>query len=556
MSDGNTGASSVSQAIELIKSARKAEARSMLLQILQENPQNEQAWVALAACAASKSEFERSIQQALKLNPINTQALQLAQQNKIELPAAAKIASKTLKKKAKKRSGGKKRGGSRLRRILLLLLIIFALGAAAIYVLQSQEEDETTASDEVISTEEAEVVSTGEAEIVTTEEPEVVSTEAVEVESTEEPEIVATEQLEVESTEAVAEAATEIPTETPAEVPTELPTEVPTEVPTEEASPESTITPTRRPITSPTEISINTPIPDQGLFTSDSPADYLVSMEVQAGVNEETLRSSDVYEPTDRLNLVVEISDHGDPLSLTAIVQSQNSDASSRNVVNRLLPAGTAQRVIISIQQPVGEWQPGVWTVQFQINNATVQETSFTIAGAEVALPPSPEPESATIDETVEATETLAASPTAEEPAVKPTLRLVFDDESIYLMNISGENIDVSTVRFIQTDLNDTEIAFEVLNWQQGPSTTVGSVYQLQPDSCFRLGVRQGLASSTPPDCIRLSQWRVAAAHNLFWVKRENGADTFAIRLEDQEIAECEIAVGICEFALPENTEQ
>jgi hypothetical protein len=73
-------ASQLHQAVELAEAGRRDEARQLLWQYLQTQPQNEVAWLWLATVAADQSEYLRALQEVLRINPGNQQAQQAVAQ--------------------------------------------------------------------------------------------------------------------------------------------------------------------------------------------------------------------------------------------------------------------------------------------------------------------------------------------------------------------------------------------------------------------------------------------------------------------------------------------
>ncbi len=65
------------QAVELAQTGRRDEARQLLLQFLQTQPNSEVAWLWLASVAADQSEYERALNEVLRVNPANARAQQL-----------------------------------------------------------------------------------------------------------------------------------------------------------------------------------------------------------------------------------------------------------------------------------------------------------------------------------------------------------------------------------------------------------------------------------------------------------------------------------------------
>lgn len=382
--------SDLNRAIDLIKRGQKDAARHLLISLLKENRHNEQGWLYLAACATSKSEFTHSIQETLKLNPYNQQALELAEKYDIALPEEVIAAKKSAKKQKKRREPSSGRSGGGLRRVLLLLiLLIVAVGAAAFLLTRGGDEAET----EALATQEATVEITAEATETEIEETEV-ATEAATQEAT--TESVAT----VEVTEEIA--ATEV-------------------VETEEAV---QATPTRRPS--------NTPRPTEPPATEEAPTEEV--------------------EPTP----------------------------------------------------------------------------------------------------TIRATATPEDEPTVAVPVGDAMLSLVYDQDSVYLINLTDENLDVSELRFVQESPTtpDDPIDFITTEWQNDNYQGAGSVYQIQPDSCFQIGVDVGSASTKPVDCVRLTQWQARREISQFWLKFEGGPDEFEVYQGETLVATCPLEAFSCDFAI------
>ncbi len=387
--------SDLNRAIELIKNGQKTTARHILISLLKQDRHNEQAWLYLAACATTKSEFSQSIQEVLTLNPNNADALKQAEKFNIPLPPEvleAQAAAKQSKKK-RRRETAPRTGGSRLRRVILLLLIIAAGGAALVYMQQQDEEADTEA---VVQTQEA-------------------TAEATDVQVT----VELTEEATAESTEVAAINETE-------------------EAETEEAP------------SSPTPRPTNTPRP------TSTP-----TQEIAAAVTEEIVET-----PT-------------------------------------LVPTATPTRTLAPTQTP-----------------------------------------------TPAATNTPEPTPT---PAANAMLSLVYDEDSVYIINLTDENLDISSLRFVQENpaAPDDPRDFEAIEWQQDAYRGPGSVYQIQPDSCFSIGIDIPSASAKPVDCVRLTQWQARRDISQFWTKFEGGPDEFLVYQGETIIATCFLDAFSCDISLP-----
>lgn len=70
-------ASQLHEAVQLAQTGRKEDARRMLRQVVQNEPNNEMAWLWLASVAADQVEYQHALNEVLRVNPANQQARQL-----------------------------------------------------------------------------------------------------------------------------------------------------------------------------------------------------------------------------------------------------------------------------------------------------------------------------------------------------------------------------------------------------------------------------------------------------------------------------------------------
>jgi hypothetical protein len=287
------------------------------------------------------------------------------------------------------------------------------------------------------------------------------------------------------------------------------------------------------------------------------------------GASADDLLEDEVFPPDAAINVVIDVESHGDPLTFT--IELATLTGATRNArAERTIEASTSETVIVPVTPPGGIWSPGNWAAQVEVNGERMQGVQFRIAEsnttAQNASTPrpsrTPAPDttataSSTATETPPPTRipTNTPPPTPTEVPIDPTTRLVYDDETLYIINITEELQDISGLVFVQEITDDDPQEFEALGWQQGSFRGEGSVYALQPDSCFQIGLNSGTAASTPDACVRLSSWQQANVVERFWLAHEDGPEFFLIMLNDEELIECEIAAGECEFELPESEE-
>lgn len=117
----------IEHAIELIQAGKKAAARAQLLGILEADPEHEEAWLWLAACAATREEHSRALREVLRINPDNRQArklvLRLARRAVFERSGRDYVAEKSLSRELPRR------------RLLLFALVVIASAASLLAAL-------------------------------------------------------------------------------------------------------------------------------------------------------------------------------------------------------------------------------------------------------------------------------------------------------------------------------------------------------------------------------------------------------------------------------------
>lgn len=69
--------SQLHQAVDLAQSGQREQARQLLWQFIQANPNHEVAWLWLASVAADQPEYQRALNEVLRINPQNAQARRL-----------------------------------------------------------------------------------------------------------------------------------------------------------------------------------------------------------------------------------------------------------------------------------------------------------------------------------------------------------------------------------------------------------------------------------------------------------------------------------------------
>lgn len=160
--------------------------------------------------------------------------------------------------------------------------------------------------------------------------------------------------------------------------------------------------------------------------------------------------------------------------------------------------------------------------------------------------------------------ETESPSPTATMPpsvmphptqtAVNGTIsqsegavRLVYDRQTLVLLNQSDADIDIRGLTFTQTQADGLTLSYLSDRWAGG-SRSPG---ELPPGDCFQIWTFDYQTLEKPDYCGTRHAWRRAADRRGFWLSDVPGA-IFKVQVGDILLAECSIRVGECVFDLPD----
>ena len=186
----------------------------------------------------------------------------------------------------------------------------------------------------------------------------------------------------------------------------------------------------------------------------------------------------------------------------------------------------------------------------------TATSTPTTIVAPAETIPPSAT--SADVSTLMSASTLTPIPPTVAElpPATAlPTVlypggqRFVvyYDDNSLYLLNASGSAGAVSPIAFERLDTLGVPLnRFDGWRWSR-------YYPRIEFESCLRIEIRSSPAYLRPSQCSSRYNSTVTASRGgdfVFWTAQE-GSSQFRVLWNEQEVARCEIAAGICEVFLP-----
>jgi hypothetical protein len=172
--------------------------------------------------------------------------------------------------------------------------------------------------------------------------------------------------------------------------------------------------------------------------------------------------------------------------------------------------------------------------------NLSATPTSRPTQTASPTKPPATATAARPTDAPTEQPITVNPEPTSSESAMPVLLR--YDDNSLTLVNISDQNVDVSFLSFVQTTADGRSLTFESQSWA---AESTQPLFALEPGDCFQV-IRDDYPLVDQPDfCNSRQGWRRVAFTRYFWISNDTDA-TFEVRWGSQVQAVCKIADREC----------
>jgi hypothetical protein len=286
---------------------------------------------------------------------------------------------------------------------------------------------------------------------------------------------------------------------------------------------------------------------------------------------------SAIYAQNLPLFIRIELAEHGETLNL--LLTLRPGEARGQDLIFRQeVPPQAAHSVVIPVKASSDTWALGEWQAILEINGQRIGETTTRIESGQVTaiLTPSSLQNSPGTPE-AEATEVAASTPAAEATAtVSPdssdssdsdnsdetirffpdtpvNVRLVYTPEALYLKNLGETPLDISRLVFVQ-EAGGELFRFDAQEWQAnfGDFRGPGSTYGLQAESCFQVGVDANAASIRARECLRLVAWKPRNLDGQFWVLNNAQVRQFEVFWGEEQVATCQVDLGVCEFGLPD----
>lgn len=246
-----------------------------------------------------------------------------------------------------------------------------------------------------------------------------------------------------------------------------------------------------------------------------------------------------------------------------AVVQGMENTSTATEMPTQPVPTGIPTETAELANSPSATTLPA--TASATATQTPLPTVTYTTSSTSTPIPTSSPTLTATLTHTatltptatLTATFTFTPSPTATaspsqalEPTVLyPTGRrfvLYYDENSLYLHNVSGDRVELRPFAFERLDEFDIPLnRFEGGRWAQ----FYAYVHHL---SCVRLLIGNAPAYLNPPQCqaYNAEVWPERGMSLDFWTPQA-GSTHFRVLWNNEEIARCEIAAGSCEVFLP-----
>ncbi len=158
------------------------------------------------------------------------------------------------------------------------------------------------------------------------------------------------------------------------------------------------------------------------------------------------------------------------------------------------------------------------------------------------------------ITATATSTPTETQAPPSKNVTTVPTvkypqgrhIRLYFNDNAFYLFSLVDERFAIEPITFERLEASGTPSnLFDGFEWAK--------LYPyIWPDNCMKAEIRGSQPYSPPSGCQGYNASRTFKRDEavVFWTARE-GSSQFRVLWDEEEIARCDIAAGVCDVFLP-----
>jgi serine/threonine protein kinase len=187
-------------------------------------------------------------------------------------------------------------------------------------------------------------------------------------------------------------------------------------------------------------------------------------------------------------------------------------------------PADTPTATRRPSSTPTDEPAAAVTGEATEAPTATLTRTPRPSSTPRLTATPTPEPAEAAVD--------------VEQDA---QIRLVYDADTLILLNDSDAPADISGITFVQPVSGGRDLEFSTRRWDGGSAALTA----LPPGDCFQIYTVNVLVGDTPSLCNVRHKWDQASAPRWFWISDDPDA-LFEVVRGEAIIGECRVGAGEC----------
>jgi hypothetical protein len=186
--------------------------------------------------------------------------------------------------------------------------------------------------------------------------------------------------------------------------------------------------------------------------------------------------------------------------------------------------------------------------------NTAVNDITPTAVGATVALGDETEqgteeapatsterPATATRKPTMTATDEPTEVAAAPDVETDVAIKLIYNKDSLVLLNQSDGAIDISGLTFVQVMDDGPNLTFSTRRWNGGSAPLAA----LPAGDCFQVWTTEITEQPVPETCNARHKWDQASFPRWFWIS-DSANTEFEVRLSGEVIAHCRIGDGEC----------
>jgi len=146
---------------------------------------------------------------------------------------------------------------------------------------------------------------------------------------------------------------------------------------------------------------------------------------------------------------------------------------------------------------------------------------------------------------TVASTSEPTISPIPSPTPVPTSVELIYDSNTLTLINHSNRRISVASLTFTQRTVSNGLLSFLATQWANSGQ----ALSSMGQGDCYQLWITGLTLQPVPAGCTHRLAWRAVGPTRWFWLSAQPDA-TFEVRRGSELVATCSVSAGECAFDL------